>query len=96
MQLGIAEFDSSVGGLGGCPFAGHAGAAGNICTEDLTHMCRELGIETGIDLDRLVDASRFAEGLVGHELPGKVMKGGPLKRPAANETQTGDMQALAS
>jgi len=81
MELGVAEFDSSIGGLGGCPFAGHSGAAGNICTEDLAHLCREIGVETGIDLDRLIAAAELAERLVGHELPGKVMKGGPLGRP---------------
>lgn len=80
MEVGVAEFDSSVGGLGGCPFAGHKGAAGNICTEDLVFACEEMGIETGIDLDALVEAARLAEELVGHELPGKVMKGGTLTR----------------
>ena len=78
MELGVAEFDASVGGLGGCPFAGHKGAAGNLCTEDLVFACGEMGIETGIDLDALVEVARMAEGLVGHELPGKVMKGGTL------------------
>jgi hydroxymethylglutaryl-CoA lyase len=86
MELGVTAFDSSIGGLGGCPFAGHTGAAGNICTEDLAHMCRELGIDTGIDLDKLVEAAQFAESLVGHELPGKVMKGGPLRQPVASAT----------
>jgi hydroxymethylglutaryl-CoA lyase len=80
MEVGVSEFDSAVGGLGGCPFAGHKGAAGNICTEDLAFACGEMGIETGIDLDALVDAAKLAEGLVGHQLPGKVMKGGTLSR----------------
>ena len=80
MELGVAEFDSSVGGLGGCPFAGHKGAAGNICTEDLVFACGEMGIDTGIDLDALVEAAKLAEELVGHQLPGKVMKGGTLTR----------------
>jgi hydroxymethylglutaryl-CoA lyase len=80
MEVGVAEFDSSVGGLGGCPFAGHKGAAGNICTEDLAFACGEMGIETGIDLDALVEAAKLAEELVGHQLPGKVMKGGTLTR----------------
>jgi hydroxymethylglutaryl-CoA lyase len=80
MELGVATFDSSVGGLGGCPFAGHQGAAGNVCTEDLAFACAEMGIETGIDLDALVEAARLAEELVGHPLPGKVMKGGTLTR----------------
>ncbi|WP_353181092.1 hydroxymethylglutaryl-CoA lyase [Bosea sp. (in: a-proteobacteria)] len=80
MELGVATFDSSVGGLGGCPFAGHKGAAGNVCTEDLVFACGEMGIETGIDLDALVEAAKLAEDLVGHPLPGKVMKGGTLTR----------------
>jgi hydroxymethylglutaryl-CoA lyase len=80
MEVGVAEFDSSVGGLGGCPFAGHKGAAGNICTEDLAFACGEMGIETGVDLDALVEAAKLAEELVGHQLPGKVMKGGTLSR----------------
>jgi hydroxymethylglutaryl-CoA lyase len=80
MEMGVAEFDASVGGLGGCPFAGHKGAAGNICTEDLVFACGEMGIDTGIDLDALVEAAKLAESLVGHPLPGKVMKGGTLSR----------------
>ena len=80
MELGVAEFDSSVGGLGGCPFAGHKGAAGNVCTEDLVFACGEMGIDTGIDLDALVEAAKLTEEMVGHQLPGKVMKGGTLTR----------------
>ncbi|MBV8536814.1 MAG: hydroxymethylglutaryl-CoA lyase [Alphaproteobacteria bacterium] len=80
LEMGVAEFDSSVAGLGGCPFAGHAGAAGNVCTEDLVFMCQEMGIETGIDLERLIECARLAEAIVGHPLPGSVMKGGSLKR----------------
>lgn len=80
MELGVATFDSSVGGLGGCPFAGHKGAAGNVCTEDLVFACGEMGIETGIDLDALVEVAKLVEEFVGHPLPGKVMKGGTLTR----------------
>jgi hydroxymethylglutaryl-CoA lyase len=80
LEMGVAEFDSSVAGLGGCPFAGHAGAAGNVCTEDLVFMCQEMGIETGIDLERLIDCARLAETIVGHPLPGSVMRGGSLRR----------------
>ena len=68
------------GGLGGCPFAGHKGAAGNVCTEGLAFACAEMGIETGIDLDVLVEAAKLTEAFVGHPLPGKVMKGGTLTR----------------
>ena len=80
LTMGIDLFDSSCAGLGGCPFAGHSGAAGNICTEDLVYMCHEMGIETGIDLDALIECARMAEAIVGHPLPGKVMKGGSLTR----------------
>lgn len=78
MELGISHFDAAVAGLGGCPFAGHAAAAGNICTEDLVFMCEEMGIETGIDLEKLIECARLAEDVVGHPLPGKAMKGGSL------------------
>jgi hydroxymethylglutaryl-CoA lyase len=80
LQMGINSFDSSCAGLGGCPFAGHKGAAGNICTEDLVFMCHEMGIETGIDLDALIECARMAEDIVGHALPGKIMHGGSLSK----------------
>lgn len=72
LSLGVDEFDSACGGLGGCPFAGHEGAAGNICTEDLVYMCEEMGIATGVDLEKMVECARLAESIVGHPLPGKV------------------------
>jgi hydroxymethylglutaryl-CoA lyase len=80
LEMGVTRFDSSVAGLGGCPFAGHSGAAGNVCTEDLVFMCNELGIKTGIDLDALIDCAKLAEDVVGHPLPGAVMKGGTLAK----------------
>jgi hydroxymethylglutaryl-CoA lyase len=80
LEMGVARFDSSVAGLGGCPFAGHRGAAGNVCTEDLVFMCQEMGIDTGIDLDALIDCARLAEEIVGHPLPGSVMTGGSLRK----------------
>ena len=80
LEMGVTRFDSSVAGLGGCPFAGHKGAAGNVCTEDLVFMCDEMGIETGIDLDALIECARLAEDVVGHPLPGSVMKGGSLRK----------------
>jgi hydroxymethylglutaryl-CoA lyase len=58
LEMGVREFDGSIGGLGGCPFAGHKGAAGNICTEDLAYMCEEMGIDTGIDLPAFITRSR--------------------------------------
>ena len=87
MEMGVARFDSSVAGLGGCPFAGHAGAAGNVCTEDLVFMCDEVGIETGIDLEKLAECGRLAEEVVGHPLPGSVMKGGSLRALRAKVTE---------
>lgn len=80
LRLGVARFDSACAGLGGCPFAGHRGAAGNICTEDLVFMCEEMGIDTGIDLDRLIEVAHMAESVFGRQLPGKVMRGGSLGR----------------
>ena len=80
MEMGIRHFDSSVAGLGGCPFAGHAGAAGNVCTEDLVFMCAEMGIETGIVLDTLIECAKLAETIVGHPLPGSIMRGGTLAK----------------
>jgi hydroxymethylglutaryl-CoA lyase len=79
MEMGVDLFDASVAGLGGCPFAKLKGAAGNVCTEDLAFMCEEMGIETGIDLERLLEAARLAEDIVGHPLPGKCMRGGSLR-----------------
>lgn len=78
MEMGVDDFDSAVAGLGGCPYAGFKDAPGNIVTEDLVHMCQEIGVETGVDLDLLLDVAREAERIVGHPLPGKVMRGGHL------------------
>lgn len=78
MEMGVDMFDATVAGLGGCPFAAHKGAAGNICTEDLVFMCDEMGIDTGIDLDRLIEVAQLAEDIVGHPLAGSVMRGGSL------------------
>ena len=79
LQLGVTRFDASIAGLGGCPFAATDGAAGNICTEDFAFMCEEMGIETGLDIDRLIEVARLAEEVVGRPLPGHVMRGGTLK-----------------
>ncbi|WP_201840008.1 hydroxymethylglutaryl-CoA lyase [Microvirga zambiensis] len=80
LQMGVDDFDASIGGLGGCPFAAHKGAAGNLCTEDFAFMCEEMGIDTGLDLERLVAAAELAERIVGHPLPGSVKMGGLLSR----------------
>ncbi|MBW2548895.1 MAG: hydroxymethylglutaryl-CoA lyase [Deltaproteobacteria bacterium] len=74
LQGGITTFDASVAGLGGCPYA--PGAAGNLATEDLVYTLHGMGIETGIDLEKLWQAGQVAEAIVGRELPGKVHRAG--------------------
>ena len=74
LELGIRDFDASVGGMGGCPYA--PGAAGNLATEDLVFMLHGMGVKTGIDLDRLWEAGKVAESIVGRALPGKVHQAG--------------------
>ena len=69
LDLGIATYDASAGGLGGCPYA--PGATGNLATEDLVYMLDGLGVRTGVDLEALVNASRFIEPHVGHALPSR-------------------------
>jgi hydroxymethylglutaryl-CoA lyase len=78
LRLGVDRFDSTVGGLGGCPFAGQKGAAGNICTEELVLLCEEMGIATGVDLDALIEVGRMAERIVGHALPSELLRAGSL------------------
>ena len=75
LDFGITEFDASVGGLGGCPYA--PGATGNVATEEVVHMLHDMGIDTGIDLDALIEAARLAEEIVGRELPSGVLRAGP-------------------
>ena len=79
MQMGVDRFDTTVGGLGGCPFAKHEGAPGNIATEELVLLAEECGIDTGIDIDALIDAGHLAEALIGRKLPSAVLRGGSLK-----------------
>jgi hydroxymethylglutaryl-CoA lyase len=78
LELGVTEFDASVGGLGGCPYA--PGATGNVATEEVVHMLHDMGIETGIDLDVLLDAAALAERIVGRPLPSGVLRAGPRSR----------------
>jgi hydroxymethylglutaryl-CoA lyase len=78
LQLGVADFDASVGGLGGCPYA--PGATGNIASEELVHMVEDMGVATGVDLDALIDVAARAERLVGHTLPSQVLRAGPRSR----------------
>ncbi|MDG4790983.1 hydroxymethylglutaryl-CoA lyase [Micromonospora sp. WMMD1102] len=78
LDLGVTEYDASVGGLGGCPYA--PGASGNVATEEVVHMLHDMGVETGVDLDALLEAAAYAERLVGRELPSGVLRAGPRSR----------------
>lgn len=77
-QAGITRFDAALGGLGGCPFA--PGATGNVCTEDLVHMFEAMGVNTGVDLDALLEIAATLPELVGHDVPGQVVKAGKWDR----------------
>jgi isopropylmalate/homocitrate/citramalate synthase len=79
LTLGIYKFDTSAGGVGGCPYA--PGATGNLATEDLVYMLHGLNVETGVDLDKLVDASRYLETTLGTPLPGRTYRA--FRGPAA-------------
>jgi hydroxymethylglutaryl-CoA lyase len=72
LALGVTTIDAAVGGLGGCPYA--PGASGNLATEDVVAMLHGMGVDTGVDLDKLVECSRLAAAFVGHELPSKYLK----------------------
>ena len=74
LEAGVAVFDASVGGIGGCPFAPRA--TGNIATEDLVYLLHGEGVETGIDLEALIDVARWLEAQLGRELEGQVYKAG--------------------
>jgi len=78
LELGVADFDASVGGLGGCPYA--PGATGNIATEELVHMVEDMGVATGIDLAAMIDAAADAERIIGRRLPSQVLRAGPRTR----------------
>jgi hydroxymethylglutaryl-CoA lyase len=78
MQLGVNDFDASVGGLGGCPYA--PGASGNVATEELIHMVEDMGVDTGINLEAMIEAAATAERIVGRTLPSQVLRAGPRTR----------------
>lgn len=78
MERGVTHFDASIGGLGGCPFA--PGASGNVCTEDLVHCLHAMGVETGIDLDALIETAKRVQEIVGRALPGQIIKAGKADR----------------
>jgi hydroxymethylglutaryl-CoA lyase len=80
LKFGVTRFDTSLGGLGGCPYCGNGRGAGHVPTEDFVYMCEEMGIETGFNLDRLIEAVAIAEEVVGHPLWGHVSKTGPRPR----------------
>ena len=80
LKAGATHFDTSIGGMGGCPYCGNGRAAGHVPTEDFVHMCEEMGIETGYNLDKLIEAVAVAEDVLGHPLWGHVSKGGPRPR----------------
>jgi hydroxymethylglutaryl-CoA lyase len=82
MEMGITTFDTAIGGLGGCPYA--PGAAGNLATEDLAGMLSDMGIETGIDLEKLVDAGLLAQQLIGRKLPGRRLQAALGRRVGGN------------
>jgi hydroxymethylglutaryl-CoA lyase len=82
LDYGLAAFDSSAGGLGGCPFAG-PNAAGNLATEDLVYLLDGMGVQHGVDLEAVLGASRYVVEAVGHALTSKVYQaGGRLKAQA--------------
>jgi len=78
LEMGVADFDASVGGLGGCPYA--PGATGNIATEELVHMVEDMGVATGVDLEAMIEAAAEAERIVGRTLPSQVLRAGPRTR----------------
>ena len=82
LELGVADFDASVGGLGGCPYA--PGATGNVATEELVHMVEDMGVDTGVDLAAMIDAAAMAERIVGRTLPSQVLRAGPRSRTIAS------------
>lgn len=77
MQAGFSQFDSSFAGVGGCPFV--PGAAGNVATEDVLHMCDEMGVDTGIDLDEAMEISRRVVSMIGHNTDSYLLRAGKSK-----------------
>ena len=91
LELGIHTFDASVAGLGGCPYA--KGATGNVGTEDVLFMLQGLGIETGIDLERLVDAAEYISGVIGRRPVSRTGSALLAKRAAAAVDQAAALAA---
>lgn len=86
LQSGYQRFESSIGGLGGCPFA--PGATGNVATEDMVYLIKELGLDCGVDLEKLIDSAKLVEQAIGRTLPGQVMKAGPRLRQYPRQNHT--------
>ena len=84
LSMGVTHYESSIGGLGGCPFVPRA--TGNIATEDLVYLMQESGVQSGADLDALIDTAGLAERIIGRELPGQVMKAGPRLKTATMDS----------
>ena len=84
LSQGITLYESSIGGLGGCPFVPRA--TGNVSTEDLVYLFEESGVDTGTDLEKLIAAAALAEKIVGRELPGQIMKAGPRLQTASMDS----------
>ncbi|MBI5605006.1 MAG: hydroxymethylglutaryl-CoA lyase [Deltaproteobacteria bacterium] len=82
LQQGVLIFDGSIGGLGGCPYA--PGASGNVATEDLVNMLEEMGIDTGINLEKLIGCAGFAREIIKKELPGRLIRAGKVCWQSAN------------
>jgi hydroxymethylglutaryl-CoA lyase len=80
---GCTRFETALGGIGGSPFS--PGAGGNLATEDAVYCLQEMGIKTGIDLDRLLDATRFLETAIGHQVPSRVFRAGGRMIPTGLE-----------
>ena len=78
LQLGVDDFDASVGGLGGCPYA--PGASGNLASEELVYMAEDMGVDTGVDLEALIEVAGRAERIVGRTLPSQLLRAGPRTR----------------
>ena len=85
--MGISTFDTSIGGTGGCPYA--PGAAGNLATEDLASMLADMGVETGIDLDKLIEAGALAQELIGHKLTGRRLQAALGRRTPGDARPSG-------
>lgn len=82
LDRGVVEFDASVGGIGGCPFA--PGASGNVATEEVVHMLHDMGVETGVDLEALIRTAELAQEIVGRPLESGVLRAGPRSAKLAS------------